>query len=120
MAKDPNAPKKPATAYFLFMSDLRLRMKEEDNEIVKDVARFGKYAGDQWKELADDKKKKWTDKYAELMEEYNEKMKNYTPSEEYRMLDQQRQNFSDFHALNFFQHFLSCHRENCKNKRKSC
>ena len=47
--KDPNAPKKPSTAFFLFMADNRARVKEENPDITP--AQVGKTLGAEWREL---------------------------------------------------------------------
>ena len=86
MAKDPNAPKRPAGAYFMWMGEYRAKMKAENPDSVKNVAEFGKQAGVEWKNLGDDKQQEYKDKNAELMEEWKAKMKDYTPSAEYRRL----------------------------------
>jgi len=73
--KDPDAPKRPASAYILFCKDARKEIKEanpkmKNTEIVKEMAA-------QWNNLSDKKKKKYTKvadiekaKYAELKEAY--------------------------------------------------
>ena len=74
--KDPNAPKRPLSAFFVFSADRRAAIKEEQPELaVKDIARA---LGAEWSELSDDDKKPYQDKaevlkvnYAKAMEEYN-------------------------------------------------
>jgi len=83
MAKDPNAPKKPAGAYFMWMGEYRAKMKAENPDLVKNVSEFGKQAGVEWKALSEDKQQEYKNKNAELMDEWKEQMKNYTPSAEY-------------------------------------
>ena len=87
MAKDPNAPKRPAGAYFAFMSEYRAKMKEENPDLAKNVSEFGKQAGVEWKKLSDEEQQVYKDKNTELMEKWKEEMKNYTPSAEYRQLE---------------------------------
>ncbi|KAM1084955.1 hypothetical protein ACFX13_010961 [Malus domestica] len=67
--KDPNAPKRPLTAFFLFMDDFRKSYKEAnpDSKGVKMVAKEG---GEKWKSMTDEEKKPYVDKAAELKEEY--------------------------------------------------
>ncbi|CAL2232867.1 unnamed protein product [Prunus armeniaca] len=51
--KDPNAPKRPLTAFFLFMDDFRKSFKEAnpDSKLVKTVAKEG---GEKWKSMTDE------------------------------------------------------------------
>ncbi|XP_030930842.1 high mobility group B protein 3-like [Quercus lobata] len=57
-SKDPNAPKRPQTAFFLFMDDFRKTYKEEnpDSKGGKEVAKEG---GEKWKSL-DRKREKYS------------------------------------------------------------
>merc|ERR1719226_411871 len=48
-AKDPNAPKKPQTAYWLWLSENREKMFKELG--TKDVTAVSKLAGEKWKAL---------------------------------------------------------------------
>ncbi|KAK4756127.1 hypothetical protein SAY87_009884 [Trapa incisa] len=68
-AKDPNQPKRPPTAFFLFMDDFRKLYKEEnpDSKGVKEVAKQG---GERWKSMTDEEKKPYLDKAAELKAEH--------------------------------------------------
>ncbi|KAB2624039.1 high mobility group B protein 7-like [Pyrus ussuriensis x Pyrus communis] len=67
--KDPNAPKRPLTAFFLFLDDFRKSYKEAnpDSKGVKTVTREG---GEKWKSMTDEEKKPYVDKAAELKQEY--------------------------------------------------
>ncbi|CAI9270531.1 unnamed protein product [Lactuca saligna] len=47
-AKDPNKPKRPASAFFVFMEDFRKQFKE-DHPDNKSVAAVGKAGGAKWK-----------------------------------------------------------------------
>lgn len=69
-SKDPNAPKRPQTAFFLFMDDFRKTYKEEnpDSKGGKEVAKEG---GEKWKSMTDEEKKPYMDKAAELKAEYD-------------------------------------------------
>ncbi|KAI9176761.1 hypothetical protein LWI28_006837 [Acer negundo] len=53
--KDSNAPKRPPTAFFVFMEDFRKSYKEScpDN---KSVSAVGKAGGEKWKSLSEDEK----------------------------------------------------------------
>eukprot|EP00249_Psilotum_nudum_P014603 c24908_g2_i1 orf=3-305(-) len=46
--KDPNKPKRPPSAFFVFLEEFRKTYKS-DNPGVKAVAAIGKAGGDKWK-----------------------------------------------------------------------
>lgn len=71
--KDANAPKRPATAFFVFMDDFRKAYKEAnpDSKGVKEVAKQG---GEKWKSMSDEEKKPYLDKASELKAEFNKAM----------------------------------------------
>ncbi|XP_030448052.1 high mobility group B protein 7-like [Syzygium oleosum] len=71
--KDANMPKRPATAFFLFMDDFRKTYKEAnpDSKGVKEVAKQG---GEKWKSMPDEEKKPYLDKASELKAEFNKAM----------------------------------------------
>ncbi|KAF5180233.1 High mobility group b protein [Thalictrum thalictroides] len=68
-SKDPNMPKRPQTAFFLFMDDFRKSFKEShpDNKKVGVVSKEG---GERWKNMPDEEKKVYLDRAAELKREY--------------------------------------------------
>ncbi|KAI3981206.1 hypothetical protein MKX01_041345 [Papaver californicum] len=74
--KDPNAPKRPPTAFFAFMEDFRKEFKEAnpDNKSVSVVAKEG---GQKWKSMSDEEKKPYVEKCAELKAEFQKAMENY-------------------------------------------
>ncbi|KAH9602740.1 hypothetical protein KSS87_023028 [Heliosperma pusillum] len=74
--KDPNMPKRPLTAYFLFLEDFRKTYKEEhpDSKGIKELA---KDAGAKWKALTDEEKKPYLDRAAELKAEHEKAMEEY-------------------------------------------
>nr|KAJ0213609.1 hypothetical protein LSAT_V11C400209550 [Lactuca sativa] len=51
-AKDPNKPKRPASAFFVFMEDFRKQFKEDQPD-NKSVAAVGKSGGAKWKSMSD-------------------------------------------------------------------
>ncbi|MED6220144.1 High mobility group [Stylosanthes scabra] len=53
--KDPNKPKRPPSAFFVFMSDFREEYKKE-NPNNKSVAVVGKAGGARWKSMSDAEK----------------------------------------------------------------
>ena len=66
--KDPDAPKRPQSSYFLFMNDRRPALQKEKPEL-----KFGeltKVLTDDWKSLSDKDKKKYEDMAAKDKERY--------------------------------------------------
>nr|KJB49542.1 hypothetical protein B456_008G147700 [Gossypium raimondii] len=51
--KDPNAPKRPPTAFFLFMDDFRKSYKEA-NPDAKGVTGVAKEGGEKWKSMSEE------------------------------------------------------------------
>ncbi|MFS7959952.1 putative chromatin remodeling & transcriptional activation HMG family [Helianthus anomalus] len=75
-SKDPNKPKRPASAFFVFMEEFRKQFKEEhpDN---KSVAAVGKAGGVKWKAMSDADKAPYVAKAEKRKAEYDEKMTAY-------------------------------------------
>eukprot|EP00040_Diaphanoeca_grandis_P005605 m.33649 g.33649 ORF g.33649 m.33649 type:complete len:1140 (+) comp16851_c1_seq1:87-3506(+) len=73
--KDPNAPKKPLSAYMLWLCETRESLKEEFKEVQPKV--LLKKAGEKWNSLADDEKNKWNDVAAEKKEEWKKAVEEY-------------------------------------------
>ncbi|CAH1414788.1 unnamed protein product [Lactuca virosa] len=67
--RDPTKPKRPPTAFFLFMDEFRVTYKaaNPDNKKIANVAKEG---GEKWKSMTEEEKKPFTTKAAELKEEY--------------------------------------------------
>eukprot|EP01061_Rhynchopus_euleeides_P046339 TRINITY_DN874_c0_g1_i1.p1 TRINITY_DN874_c0_g1~~TRINITY_DN874_c0_g1_i1.p1 ORF type:complete len:228 (+),score=150.90 TRINITY_DN874_c0_g1_i1:39-686(+) len=78
--KDPNAPKKALSAYFLFANSVRQEIRDENPDFK--MTEVTKEAGRRWGEMDDDDKQEFKDKAAELKEEYEEKMKEYLANKE--------------------------------------
>lgn len=68
-AKDPNAPKRPPTAFFLFMDEFRKTHKEANPE-CKSVATVAKEGGEKWKSMTDEEKKVYVERAKELKADY--------------------------------------------------
>merc|ERR1719361_1680314 len=74
--KDPNAPKRPMTAFFLFSGENR----EEAKKTFPAGTRFSvisKELGKQWKALKPKDKKKYQDQAEKQKEQYKKDMKAY-------------------------------------------
>ncbi|KAH1065876.1 hypothetical protein J1N35_030863 [Gossypium stocksii] len=76
-AKDPNKPKRPASAFFVFMEEFREQYKKEHPK-NKSVAAVGKAGGDKWKSLSDAEKAPYIAKAEKRKVEYEKNMKAYT------------------------------------------
>lgn len=70
--KDPNAPKRPTTAYFYFMNENRARIKKENPSVT--FGEIGKLLGEQYKKLSAAEKKKYEDLAAEDKKRYKKEM----------------------------------------------
>ncbi|GMI82427.1 high mobility group B2, NUCLEOSOME/CHROMATIN ASSEMBLY FACTOR GROUP D 02 [Hibiscus trionum] len=75
-AKDPNKPKRPASAFFVFMEEFRESYKKEHPK-NKSVAAVGKAGGDKWKSLSADEKAPYIAKAEKRKVEYEKNMKAY-------------------------------------------
>ncbi|KAL0361856.1 UNVERIFIED_CONTAM: HMG1/2-like protein [Sesamum radiatum] len=75
-AKDPNKPKRPPSAFFVFMEDFRKQYKEKHPN-NKSVAAVGKAGGDKWKSFSDEEKAPFVAKAEKRKEEYERKMEAY-------------------------------------------
>ncbi|MCL7026416.1 hypothetical protein MKW94_029464 [Papaver nudicaule] len=74
--KDPNKPKRPASAFFVFMEEFRQTFKKEHPN-NKSVAVVGKAGGDKWKSLSDAEKAPYAAKAEKRKTEYNKVMQAY-------------------------------------------
>ncbi|KAJ4898879.1 high mobility group B protein 7-like [Raphanus sativus] len=92
-----NKPKRPLTAFFIFMNDFRKTFKEENpSSNVKDVAKQG---GEKWKSLTEEEKKVYLDKAAELKAEYNKSLESSDADEEEE--DEEKQSDDDANEKQF-------------------
>ncbi|CAL1528533.1 unnamed protein product [Lymnaea stagnalis] len=71
--KDPNRPKRPQSAYFIWLNEHREQIKEENPGIS--VTDLSKRAGEMWKEVTD--KTEWDEKAKEAKAEYQKAMEEY-------------------------------------------
>ncbi|PWZ14889.1 hypothetical protein Zm00014a_018650 [Zea mays] len=74
--KDPNKPKRPPSAFFVFMEEFRKDYKEKHPN-VKQVSLIGKAGGDKWKSLSDAEKAPYVSKAEKLKAEYTKKIDAY-------------------------------------------
>nr|CAB3253473.1 HMG1/2 High mobility group protein [Phallusia mammillata] len=78
--KDPNAPKRPQSAFFLFCADRRATVKQENpSYTVGDIARE---LGKKWSETNPDIKSKYVQAGEKEKEKYNKEMAAYRATQE--------------------------------------
>jgi len=75
--KDPLAPKKALSAYFMFIK--AQRPKEKLNNPTLSFAELGKLMGEKWTAMSDDQKKPYVEQALADKERYNKETENYTP-----------------------------------------
>ncbi|KAL8253481.1 hypothetical protein R6Q59_037174 [Mikania micrantha] len=75
-AKDPNKPKRPASAFFVFMEEFRKQFKE-DNPDNKSVAAVGKAGGAKWKAMSESEKAPYVAKADKRKKEYEKTLAAY-------------------------------------------
>ncbi|XP_045772844.1 FACT complex subunit Ssrp1 [Maniola jurtina] len=74
--KDVNAPKRPSTAFMLWLNENRKKIIDENPGVkVTEVAKKG---GELWRDMKD--KSEWEEKAAKAKEDYNQAMKKYKDS----------------------------------------
>ncbi|XP_063046680.1 FACT complex subunit SSRP1a [Engraulis encrasicolus] len=76
--KDPDAPKRPMSAYMLWLNSSRERIKSENPGIS--VTEISKKAGEMWRQIGKDKKEEWDKKAEEAKRAYEKAMKEYKES----------------------------------------
>jgi len=81
--KDPNAPKRPLSAYFIWLQDFRAQMRIERPDLVKSVRDFGKAAGEAWKDVTLEEREPYQEKHLVLKANYQTAMESYTPPNGY-------------------------------------
>ncbi|XP_054717717.1 FACT complex subunit Ssrp1-like [Uloborus diversus] len=74
--RDENKPKRPPSAYFLYLADVREKIKKDNPGIS--ITEITKKAGEMWKEVSD--KSKWEEAAAVAKKEYEKKMAEYKAS----------------------------------------
>jgi hypothetical protein len=103
--RDPDAPKRPTSSYMLWLNDNRKTIADENFPKNDDgehcypeghdnagdplkgrskVSEITKKAGALWKELTEEDKTPYVDRFAEAQATYREAMEDYTPSEEFK------------------------------------
>ncbi|KAI9608073.1 hypothetical protein H4Q26_005527 [Puccinia striiformis f. sp. tritici PST-130] len=73
--RDPNAPKRPASAYILFQNAVRQEMRAANP--TADYKELARQIGDRWKNLSDDAKRPWSEAGKLAMNSWNIQNKEY-------------------------------------------
>jgi len=81
--KDPNAPKRPMSGYFMWMAS-GVRDKLLATMGGKDVAKIMKICGERWSKMAEEQKKVWQDKSKREKEVYAKKMVAYKKTDSFK------------------------------------
>lgn len=76
--KDPNAPKKPTSSYFLFGAAVREQIKKDNPEAAKKVTEISKLIGAAWKIIEPEEKAKYEAQFKVAKDEYAIAFKAYT------------------------------------------
>uniref|UniRef100_A0A5B7BM94 Putative high mobility group B protein 1-like n=1 Tax=Davidia involucrata TaxID=16924 RepID=A0A5B7BM94_DAVIN len=79
--KDPNKPKRPPSAFFVFLEEFRKTFKKE-NPNVKAVSAVGKAGGGKWKSMSEAEKAPYEAKAAKRKSEYEKIMNAYNKKQE--------------------------------------
>ena len=77
--KDPNAPKRPLSAYMVFCNQNREKVKRENPKI--EVTEIMKKLGEGWKALSEKQRTPYKKEAALLKEKYEKEMESYVPPE---------------------------------------
>ena len=79
--KDPNKPKRPPSAFFVFLEEFRKVYKQEHPN-VKAVSVVGKAGGEKWKSLSDAEKAPYEAKAAKRKADYEKQISAYNKKQE--------------------------------------
>lgn len=79
--KDPNKPKRPPSAFFVFLEEFRKTFKKE-NPNIKAVSAVGKAGGEKWKSMSQAEKAPYEAKAAKKKTEYEKLMNAYNKKQE--------------------------------------
>ncbi|WCJ28070.1 high mobility group B2 [Euphorbia peplus] len=79
--QDPDKPKRPASAFFVFLEEFRITFKKENPDMGA-VAAVGKAGGEKWRSLTPAEKAPYEAKAAKRKEEYGKQMNAYNKKQE--------------------------------------
>lgn len=73
--KDPNAPKRPLSTFFLFSQDERPKIKKDNPSLS--VADIAKMIGERWRGIGEDKKRHYEERARQEKERYEREIATY-------------------------------------------
>lgn len=74
---DPNAPKKPPTAFMAYSNDHRSSLLEKHPDQAKNVKAIASLLGQMWRDLSDEEKTRYKEDYARKKKEYDDTLREY-------------------------------------------
>jgi len=89
LKKDPNAPKRPMGAYFLFSTRFYQANKREDLKMTE----ISKIASQHWKKMTDEQKQPFVTEAAQKKAKYELAMEKYRQTDEYQQYEEKKQQF---------------------------
>jgi len=92
-AKDPNAPKRPVTAYFRFVADVRDMVYQTQPHLKGSIAAFGKAVGAMWKNCSDEDRKQYSEAADTEMKAWRINMGIYKQTDSYRRFIEEKKKF---------------------------
>lgn len=75
--KDPNEPKRPPSAFLLFMEDFRRDHRKANPNSKGGAAQLSKEGGDKWRSMSDEDKVSFGKKCNDMKEEYQKALQIY-------------------------------------------
>ena len=86
--KDPNAPKQPLSAYFIYQTEVRDKIKSElQNPTICDVA---KEVGRRWTNMAPEVKQRYQQMSEVCRQKYDQEMRTYLKNKSMKMSEEDR------------------------------
>ncbi|KAM7259949.1 hypothetical protein ACFE04_015690 [Oxalis oulophora] len=80
-AKDPNRPKRPPSAFFVFLEEFRVQFRK-DNPNLNAVSAVAKAGGTKWKSMSKEDKAPYEAKAAKKKTEYEKVMNSYNKKQD--------------------------------------
>ncbi|CAD8059114.1 unnamed protein product [Paramecium sonneborni] len=92
--RDPNAPKRPLTAFFLFNQKYREKVLERNPEVK--LIQISQMAGQKWNSMSEEEKQPYIDQYNEAKNKYEEEIKDYNEKQSITNNDKKRKKQEKF------------------------
>ena len=114
--KPQGAPKRPQSAYFLFLADKRDTIKEEHPEWK--IGEVTKAVSGEWKELDTTEKEKYQEEAKELLDAYHEERAEYIKSNKYKRYKKDLEEWNDLYRDEWDEQQEEKKRKREENKKK--